>query len=317
MSTRSSVSAGAGPVPPEHPGAWRHEHNYLPASHRRGERNTRLVIALTGVTMVVEIVAGTVFNSMALLADGWHMASHASALGITAFAYFYARRHAADSRYTFGTWKVGVLGGFSSAVVLGVIAVLIAWESLGRLWAPVAIRFNEAILVACIGLAVNVISAYVLRDHHDESGHGAHQHDHNLRAAYFHVLADALTSLFAIFALLTGKHFGWVWMDPAMGIVGSVIIARWALGLLRDSSRVLLDGDVESEAVEELRRAIEAGSGDTVADLHLWRVGPRELAAIISIVTDRPRPPAFYTTLTPASLPLAHVTVEVNPREIC
>jgi cation diffusion facilitator family transporter len=249
---------------------------------------------------------------MALLADGWHMASHASALGITAFAYLYARRHAGDSRYTFGTWKVGVLGGFSSAVVLGVIAVLIAWESLGRLWAPVAIRFNEAILVACIGLAVNVISAYVLRDDHDESGHGAHHHDHNLRAAYLHVLADALTSLFAIFALLTGKHFGWVWMDPAMGVVGSVIIARWSYGLLRDSSRVLLDGDVDSKAVEELRGAIEAESNDMVADLHLWRVGPQELAAIISVVTDQPRPPEYYRKLAPASLALSHVTVEVN-----
>jgi cation diffusion facilitator family transporter len=262
--------------------------------------------------MIVEIVAGTIFNSMALLADGWHMASHASALGITAFAYFYARRHADDSRYTFGTWKVGVLGGFSSAVVLGVIAVLIAWESVGRLWEPVAIRFNEAILVACVGLTVNIISAYVLRDHHDESGGHAHHHDHNLRAAYLHVLADALTSLFAIFALLTGKHFGWVWMDPAMGIVGSVIIARWSYGLLRDSSRVLLDGDVASEAVKELREAIEAKSNDMVADLHLWRVGPQELAAIISVVTDQPRPPEYYRKLAPASFALTHVTVEVN-----
>jgi cation diffusion facilitator family transporter len=263
--------------------------------------------------MVVEIVAGSIFNSMALLADGWHMASHASALGITAFAYFYARRHASDSRYTFGTWKVGVLGGFSSAVVLGVIAVLIAWESLGRLWEPVPIRFNEAILVACLGLTVNLISAYVLRDHHDESGSAAHHHDHNLRAAYLHVLADALTSLFAIFALFTGRQFGWIWMDPTMGIVGSMIIARWSYGLLRDTSRVLLDGDVERDAVEQLRGAIEAGSNDLVTDLHLWRIGPQELAAIISVVADRPRPPEYYRKLASASLALSHVTVEVNP----
>jgi cation diffusion facilitator family transporter len=296
----------------ENPGKWGHEHDFLPESHRRGERNTQRVIALTGVTMVVEIAAGSVFNSMALLADGWHMASHASALGITAFAYFYARRHADDSRYTFGTWKVGVLGGFSSAVILGVIALLIAWESLGRLWEPVAIRFNEAILVACVGLAVNLLSAFMLRDHHDESGHTAHHHDHNLRAAYLHVLADALTSVFAIFALLTGKLFGWIWMDPAMGVVGSVIIARWSYGLLRDTSRVLLDGDVERDAAEQLRGAIEAGSNDLVADLHLWRVGPHELAAIISVVADPPRPPEYYRKLAPASLALAHVTVEVN-----
>jgi cation diffusion facilitator family transporter len=295
--------------PPER---WRHEHDFLPASHRRGERQTRLVIALTAAMMVVEIVAGTVFNSMALLADGWHMASHASALSITAFAYWYARRHAGDARYSFGTWKVGVLGGYSSAIVLGVIAILIAWESVGRFWQPLAIRFDEAILVACVGLAVNLVSAWVLRDHHDESGHSTHQHDHNLRGAYLHVLADALTSFFAIFALFTGKYFGWVWMDPAMGVVGSAIIARWSYGLLRDSSRVLLDGDVAADALERVRALIEDGSGDRVADLHLWRVGPKELAAIVSIVASDARSPDYYKDLVADSLQLTHVTVEVN-----
>jgi cation diffusion facilitator family transporter len=295
--------------PPER---WRHEHDFLPASHRRGERQTRLVIALTAAMMVVEIVAGTVFNSMALLADGWHMASHASALSITAFAYWYARRHAGDARYSFGTWKVGVLGGYSSAIVLGVIAILIAWESVGRFWQPLAIRFDEAILVACVGLAVNLVSAWVLRDHHDESGHSTHQHDHNLRGAYLHVLADALTSFFAIFALFTGKYFGWVWMDPAMGVVGSAIIARWSYGLLRDSSRVLLDGDVAADALERVRALIEDGSGDRVADLHLWRVGPKELAAIVSIVASDGRLPDYYKDLVADSLQLTHVTVEVN-----
>ena len=317
MTGHASVSPETSRIHQMDPGQWRHEHNYLPASRRRGERSTHLVIALTAVTMVVEIVAGTIFNSMALLADGWHMASHASALGITAFAYFYARRHAANSRYTFGTWKVEVLGGFSSAVVLAVIAVLIAWESLGRFSKPLAISFDEAILVACIGLMVNLVSAYILRDRHDAVAHGGgthgvDTHDHNLRAAYLHVLADALTSLFAIFALLTGKYFGWVWMDPFMGIVGSIIIARWSFGLLRDTSRVLLDGDVKREAVEQLREAIETGSNDSVADLHLWRVGPQELASIISVVTDQPRPPEYYRKLVPASLALSHVTVEVN-----
>jgi cation diffusion facilitator family transporter len=301
----------------EQPEIWQHTHNYLPAGQERSERNTWRVIALTATMMVVEIIAGTVFNSMALLADGWHMASHASALGITAFAYAYARRHAEDTRYSFGTWKVGVLGGYSSAVVLAVIALLIAWESIGRLSEPLLIRFDEAILVACVGLVVNLVSAYMLRDHGDESAHGDaahghHHHDHNLRGAYLHVLADALTSLFAIFALLTGKYFGWVWMDPIMGIVGSVIIGRWSYGLLRDTSRILLDGDVDGEAVQELHAALEAGSDDLVADLHLWRVGPRNLAAVVSIVTDDPRAPDHYKAIVAQRLGVSHVTVEVN-----
>jgi cation diffusion facilitator family transporter len=300
----------------DQPEIWQHTHNYLPAGQERRERNTWRVIALTATMMVVEIVAGTVFNSMALLADGWHMASHASALGITAFAYAYARRHADDARYSFGTWKVGVLGGYSSAVVLAVIALLIAWESAGRLAEPRVISFDEAILVACVGLLVNLVSAYMLRDHHQESAHGeaahAHHHDHNLRGAYLHVLADALTSLFAIFALLTGKYFGWVWMDPLMGIVGSVIIGRWSYGLLRDTSRILLDGDVDAGAVGEVKAALEAESDDLVADLHLWRVGPRNLAAIVSLVTDEPRAPEHYKAIVAQRLGIAHVTVEVN-----
>jgi cation diffusion facilitator family transporter len=246
--------------------------------------------------MVVEIIAGSVFNSMALLADGWHMASHASALGITAF----------------GTFKVGVLGGYSSAIVLAVIAILIAWESIGRLRKALVISFDEAILVACIGLVVNLISAYILRDHHGEPGH--HHHDHNLRGAYLHVLADALTSLFAIFALTTGKYLGWVWMDPAMGIVGSLIIGRWSYGLLRDSSRVLLDGDAKRESVEKLREALERDSEDVVTDLHLWRIGPHDVAAIISVATHDPRPPEYYKRVASEVMSLAHVSVEVNRR---
>ncbi len=295
----------------EQPERWKHEHNYLPAGLRQSERNTRWVIGLTATMMVVEIAAGSVFNSMALLADGWHMASHASALSITAFAYFYARRHANDTRYSFGTWKVGVLGGFSSAVVLAVIAILIAWESFGRFLDPLVISFDEAIFVACVGLVVNLVSAWILRDQH-EGHHGGHQHDHNLRAAYLHVLADALTSFFAIFALLSGKFFGWVWMDAAMGIVGSIIIGRWSFGLLRDTSRILLDGDVEAKTVEEIRTLLEGDSDDVVADLHLWRVGPKNLAAIVSIVSHDPRPPEHYKAVVSARFGLAHVTVEVN-----
>ncbi len=242
-----------------------HEHNYLSADQERAERNTRRGIALTATMMVVEILAGAAFNSMALLADGWHMASHASALAITAFAYAYARRHAGDARYSFGTWKVGILGGFTSAVVLAVIALLITWESLGRLRQPLAISFDEAIFVAVLGLAVNLISAYILYSPRKASTHLTgtstdhdHHPDHNLRAAYLHVLADALTSFFAIFALLAGKFLGWVWMDPFMGIVGSAVIGRWSYGLLRDTSRVLLDGDVEPNVADQLRRTIEA-----------------------------------------------------------
>jgi cation diffusion facilitator family transporter len=296
------------------PEEWRHSHDYLPASQRRGEIQTRRVIALTATMMVVEIVAGRIFNSMALLADGWHMASHASALGITAFAYSYARRHAGDTRYSFGTWKVGVLGGYSSAVVLAVIALLIAWESVGRFFEPLAISFDEAVLVACVGLGVNLVSAWMLRDAHGHSGHreDGKPHDHNLRGAYLHVLADALTSFTAIFALLTGKYFGWVWMDPLMGVVGSIVIARWSYGLLRDTSRVLLDGDVDDESLEKVRAALEEDPDDLVTDLHLWRVGPGALAALISIVVRDPKPPEHYKRLAGEAVELCHVAVEVN-----
>lgn len=293
---------------------WQHSHDFVPSSHRRGEHQTRLVIALTAVMMVVEIAAGSVFNSMALLADGWHMASHASALGITAFAYWYARRRAGDARFSFGTWKVSVLGGYSSAVVLAVIALLIAWESAGRFFEPRQISFDEATLVACLGLGVNLLSAYLLRGEHAHShtAHEAHHHDHNLRAAYLHVLADALTSVTAIVALLAGKYFGWVWMDPMMGIVGSLVIARWSYGLLRDTSGVLLDGSIPAETVDSIRRALENGSGDMVSDLHVWPLGPAKLAVVASMVTDHPRAPDEYKRLLAHRPELAHVTVEVN-----
>lgn len=299
---------------------WQHSHDFLAAGQERNEHKTRLVIALTAVMMVAEIVAGSIFHSMALLADGWHMASHASALGITAFAYWFARRHRQDPRYSFGTWKVGVLGGFSSAVVLGVIALLVAWESLGRFLQPLEIAFDQAIAVAVLGLAVNLVSAWILRDaphghdHEPADAHDplGHAHDHNLRAAYLHVLADALTSLTAIVALLTGKLLGWAWMDPAMGIVGSLVIGRWSWGLLRDTSSVLLDGDVAPETRAALRRAVEDGSADRISDLHVWRVGPGRLAAVAAVVSDDPRPPDHYKRRLQEAVPLAHLTVEVN-----
>jgi cation diffusion facilitator family transporter len=298
---------------------WKHRHRYnIEDGH--GERNTRRVILLTVSMMIIEITAGYLFGSMALLADGWHMGTHAVALGITAFAYYYARRHSDNPNYSFGTGKVGVLGGFTSAVVLGVIALLIGVESVQRLISPQPIRFNEAIAVAFVGLVVNVISAFLLQGkhahHHEGKAHNhGHAHkfrDHNLRAAYFHVLADALTSVLAIIALFTGKAFGWVWMDPIMGIVGALIISRWSYGLLVDTGKVLLDRDVNQEAVAEIRAVIEADSDNRVADLHVWRVGSHHLSAIVSIVTHFPKSPDHYKKLLADYDEIAHVTVEVN-----
>ncbi|MBT8331813.1 MAG: CDF family Co(II)/Ni(II) efflux transporter DmeF [Deltaproteobacteria bacterium] len=301
---------------------WQHRHRYnIDDGH--SERNTRRVIVLTLSMMVIEITAGYVFGSMALLADGWHMGTHAVALGITAFAYYYARKHSDNPNYSFGTGKVGVLGGFTSAVVLAVIALLIGVESIQRLVSPQPIRFNEAIAVAVVGLVVNVISALLLQEkHHHHHDHQAHDHghtkkfrDHNLRAAYFHVLADALTSLLAIIALFTGKAFGWIWMDPIMGIVGALIISRWSYGLLKDSGKVLLDRDVNQEAIAEIRSLIESDSDNRVSDLHVWRVGTHHLSAIVSIVTHYPKSPEHYKKLLADYDEIVHVTVEVNPCE--
>ncbi len=297
---------------------YQHSHRFL-ADHARGERSTHQVIVLTLAMMVIEIAAGMVFGSMALLADGWHMGTHAVALGITALAYYFARRHADNPRFTFGTGKVGELGGFASAAVLAVVAVVMAAESVQRLIEPNPIRFNEAIAVAVAGLIVNVISAFLLNDRHshdheDGSGKG-HLHDHNLKAAYLHVLADALTSLLAIVALSAGKAFGWVWMDPCMGIVGAVIITKWAYGLLMDTGRILLDRDVDPGFVSAIVQRIEAESDNRVSDIHVWRVGAESLSVILSIVTHHPQPPEHYKELIRDFDEVAHVTVEVNPCE--
>jgi cation diffusion facilitator family transporter len=300
---------------------WQHEHSFGTDQLRSSERRTRWVVALTVTMMVVEIAAGKIFGSMALLADGWHMGTHAAALGIAVFAYVYARRHAADARYTFGTGKVATLGGFGSAVGLAIVALMVVGESVNRLASPVAIHFNQAIGVAVVGLAVNLVSAFLLggkheHGHDDHDGEGAtHHHDHNLRAAYLHVLADALTSVLAIVALVAGKALGWTWMDPVMGIAGGLVIARWSYGLLRDTSAVLLDGEVSDARKLRIRAAIEAETDNRVADLHVWRVGPAHLAAILSVVTSNPRPPAHYKTLLASQADLVHVTVEVHPCE--
>jgi cation diffusion facilitator family transporter len=289
---------------------WRHNHRFHRVT-RGSERSTRRVMWLTVGMMVVEIAGGMIFGSMALLADGWHMGTHAVALGIAAAAYRYARLHADSPHFSFGTGKVGDLGGFASAVVLAVVALLMAVESIQRLISPAAIHFNQAVLVAFVGLAVNVVSALLLQDR-DHAGHDHdHHHDHNLRAAYVHVLADALTSVLAIVALLAGKFFGWVWMDPLMGMVGAAIITRWSWGLLRDTGRVLLDRDVDPGLVADMVGRVEADADNRVSDIHVWRVGGRSLSVILSVVTHEPRPPEHYKNLLAGYPDVEHVTVEV------
>lgn len=296
---------------------WQHDHRFN-SDDTHGERNTRIVIVLTLFMMVVEISAGYLFGSMALLADGWHMSTHAVALGITAFAYYYARRHSDNPNYSFGTGKVGVLGGFASAMVLVVIALIMGAESIKRLIYPQQIHFNEAIAVAVVGLLVNIISALLLqaKDHrpHEQGSNKKHQ-DHNLRAAYLHVLADAMTSFLAIIALTAGKALGWIWMDPVMGIAGALIISKWSYGLLIDTGKILLDRDVNQEAIAEIKARIESDSDNRVSDIHVWRVGSHHLSAIISIVTHFPKSPAYYKNLIACYQEMVHVTVEVNKCE--
>jgi cation diffusion facilitator family transporter len=303
--------------------AYRHEHVFLGADHARNERKTWMVIGLCGAMMALEIGGGALFGSMALIADGLHMSTHAGALLIAALAYTYARRHAGDERFSFGTGKLGDLAAFASAIILAMIALLIGWESVGRLLHPVAIAFDEAIPVAVLGLCVNATSAWLLRDEdeHDHHGHAHHHHaapaahhhhhrDLNLRAAYIHVLADAAVSILAIIGLVAGRQFGWVWMDPIMGIVGACVIANWSWGLIRAAGGVLLDLRPDALLATEVRARLE-GNGDRVADLHLWRVGPGHSAAVVSVVSDRPETPAAYKARL-ADLPgLSHLTVEV------
>jgi len=291
---------------------WTHEHAFGTDHQSNGERRTKWVVLLTFIMMTVEVVAGMVYGSMALLADGWHMGTHAAALGVAVFAYAYARKHARDPRYSFGTGKVATLGGFASAVGLAVVALMVLGESLMRLTSPVHIHFDEAIAVAVVGLVVNLVSALMLRGEHHHHGDTHHHHDHNLRGAYLHVLADALTSVLAIAALATGKLLGWTWMDPVMGIVGSLVIGRWSYGLLRDTGRVLLDAEVPEESRARIRAALEADADNRVADLHIWRVGPAHMAVIVSLVTHTPRAPEHYAALLDGFGDLAHVTVEVH-----
>jgi len=269
--------------------------------------------------MAIEIITGMLFHSMALLADGWHMSTHATAFLIAALAYHFSRRHSTDARYSFGTGKMGVLGGFASAVVLSVVAFLMASESVHRIFVPLAIHFNEAIGIACAGLFVNLVCALLLKeDHHHHShehGHDHHHHHHDLnrRAAYMHVLADTFTTFAAICALLAGKFFGWTWLDPAVGIVGSGVVFSWAYCLLRDTSGILLDRTPESTDLEdEIRHAIETDGDSLVTDLHIWQVGAGVFAAIVAIVAHQPKSPDAYRRLLKEHEELVHVTVEIQ-----
>ena len=296
---------------------WQHSHDYRIETQRHSERRTHWVIALTAVTMVVELIAGTLTGSMALLADGWHMATHVGALSIAAFAYYVARRYANDSRFTFGTGKVATLGGYTSAVALGMVALLMAGESVLRLIEPETVQFRQAMVVAWIGLIVNLASVWLLGhgdhgEHHDHDHGHPHHHDHNLRAAYLHVVADALTSVLAIVALWAGSTLGWVWMDPLMGVVGAIVIGRWAIGLLRDSGGVLLDAEDHDEVGDRIRELIEAVPDTRIADLHIWRVGPRSHACILSLVTHAPKQVGFYKKILTSVSNLDHLTIEIN-----
>ncbi len=290
-------------------------HDFVP-DFSRAERRTRIVIGITAVMMVLEITVGLMSHSMALLADGWHMSTHVIAFLITAVAYYLARRHASNVRFSFGTGKIGVLGGFASAVVLSVVAVLMAGESARRLFAPLTIHFNEAIGIACLGLAVNLGCAFLLKDEHDSEGqsHGsAHHRDLNLRAAYLHVIADAFTSVLAIVALTGGKFFGWGWLDPVVGLVGSGVVFSWAYTLLRDTSGILLDRTPpSSDLPEEIRRAVESDGDSLVTDLHVWQVGTGKFAAIVSIVAHRPKSSDEYRELLRGHGELAHLTIETQ-----
>ncbi len=313
----------------------RHQHNF--SSHNsQGEKRTFYVLLLTVVTMIVEIIAGTIYGSIALLADGWHMGTHAAAFGITLFAYRYAKKHAESERFSFGTGKVSVLGGYTSSIALGIVALLMLVESVHRLFNPQAIQFNEAIIVACIGLTVNVVSMFLLGDHHHDHGHehghnhsknhdhshshdhdsdhshkhGEHHHDHNLRAAYMHVLADTLTSLLAIVALLFGKFYGWNWLDAAMGMIGALVIAKWTMNLMKQTSPILLDENIGDDYRQSITEAL--ASYAIVTDLHMWKVSGHHYSAAITLESNSDKTISEYKQMLAKFDKINHLTLEVH-----
>jgi cation diffusion facilitator family transporter len=308
---------------------WQHTHVFLGQRHDRHERRTWFVVALTAAMMVAELIGGTLFGSMAVVADGWHMSTHAGALTIAALAYRFARRHARDARFSFGTGKVGELAAFSSAGILALIATAIGYEAVTRLFAPVAIDFEQATWLAMAGLAVNLVSAWLLfdEDHHHGAhaldddddydhahDHHHHAHDSNIRAAYVHVLADAMTSVLAIVGLLAGRFYGWIFMDPLMALIGVCVILSWSFGLIRSAGTVLLDMVPDRHLAGRIRKRLEIDS-DRVSDLHLWRLGPGHAGLIAAVVSDRPQAPSAYKARLAGIAGLSHVTIEVHACE--
>jgi cation diffusion facilitator family transporter len=304
--------------------AWTHSHVFE-EGNIAAERGTKAVMWITAAMMVVEIAAGWWFNSMALLADGWHMSSHALAIGLSAFAYTAARRYAKDPRFTFGTWKIEVLAGFTSAVFLMCIAALMVFGSFERILSPQPIHYQEAMIVAAVGLVVNIVCAFILggaHHHHGEAGHHHghdnhhHQHDLNLKSAYVHVIADAATSVLAIVALAGGWLYGWSWLDPAMGIVGAVLVAIWAKNLITETGKVLLDREMDHPVVKEIREAVETGpdAGNTrVVDLHVWRVGKQSYSCALSVVThDQALTPKKVSEQIAVHEEIVHTTIEIH-----
>jgi cation diffusion facilitator family transporter len=303
---------------------FRHSHVFLGEAHERNERKTWIVIAICTAMMIAEIVGGWWFGSVALIADGLHMSTHAGALLIAALAYTYSRRYARDERLAFGTGKFGDLAAFTSAIALAIIALLIGYESVDRFLNPVPIAFNQAIPIAVLGLGINLLSAFLLRDDHDHHHWHAHDHDHehahvgahfhrdhNLRAAFVHVMADAAVSVLVIIGLVAGRQFGWLWMDPLMGLVATAVILSWSWTLVRSAGAILLDACPDPALARKIAVRLEQ-KGDRVSDLHLWRVGPGHLAAIISLVSDDPKPPGIYKKRLSGLSGLSHVTIEVE-----
>lgn len=310
---------------------WQHHHQFA-QQQKKNEKRTWYAVLITAAMMVIEIITGYLTGSMALLADGWHMGTHVAAFGLTLFAYWFARQASADQRYSFGAGKVNLLAGYTSAVALVLVAVLMALESIGRLIEPVSIDYDNALLVAVIGLVINLICAVLLHqgddhhhhhhhahdhshdhDHDHHHGHHHHGHDHNLYAAYLHVLADALTSFTAILALLAARHFDMPGLDPIMGIVGAVIITRWGWSLIRDTGPALLDRNPDAKLADTIQSRIEADRDNRVADLHLWPLSGHHYGVIVSVVTHHPQAPEHYRALLKGLPKLAHITVEVHP----
>jgi cation diffusion facilitator family transporter len=294
---------------------WEHSHNFG-IDNKLHENKVKTVFWLTTVIMVLEIAAGTWSGSMALLADGWHMGTHSAAFLIAIFAYSYAKKHANNKDFSFGTGKVNSLGGFASAIALAIVALMMIIESVQRLLEPQSIHFNEAIVVAIIGLVVNVASVFILHDdHHHHHGEHHHHHDHNMKAAYFHVLADTLTSLLAIVALLVGKYVGLVWMDPVMGVVGAIVILRWSYSLVKESSDILLDKSVKKSTLEKVSNAL-SNKNTVVNDIHVWAIATAHQAAILKVTSPQPLKSNEYKDIVKNILPqLSHISIEIQRSE--